>query len=147
MTTQTTQRDNILIGQVQGCPVLASYCEDGELGIAEMEWQGLKVSTDGNHFINLDQGPYEMGFGGDIPIQHWRIVRDLVQCDVIEELTALALAHQSIGAIDGYVPEDEIADDMPIAPQPPALPSTADLKSQIIGLAWQLVRMQKEPSE
>ena len=109
MTIQTDQRTDVLIGQVQGCPVLASYTDDGKLYSAEMTWQGAKVITDADGFIEL--------FGGrDIGITDWRIVRDLVQCDVIEDLTALVLAHQWIAPIDGYVPDDEIADDMPVVP-------------------------------
>lgn len=110
MTTQIDQRTDVLIGHVQGCAVLASYMDDGKLYHAAMTWQGAQVVTDADGYIEL--------FGGrDIGITDWRIVRDLVQCDVIEELTTLALAHQWIAPIDGYTSETE---DIPFVPIPPA---------------------------
>ena len=142
MTIQTDQRTDVLIGQVQGCPVLARYMDDGKLYEAALTWQGAKVVTDADGYIEL--------FGGrDIAITDWRIVRDLVQCDVMEDLTTLVLAHQWIAPIEGYVAEDEIPDDAPSVSVPDVLtmPSIAELEDQIIGLTLQIIRMQKEPKQ
>jgi hypothetical protein len=100
-------RENLPIGQVQGCDVVASYMDDGLLYSAAMTWQGHAIETDGRSYINLFGMESGGGCVGDIGINQWRIIRDLVQCDVIEELTELALAHQWIAPKPGYVPEDE----------------------------------------
>lgn len=93
MRNKTDQHTNVLIGTIKGCSVLANYSESGKLYSATLTWQGLRVSTDAEHYICLDSNPTADGIG-DIPIATWHIVRDLVQCDVIEQLTELALAHQ-----------------------------------------------------
>lgn len=95
-TPQPTE--DVLIGHIDGCPVLASYSDEtGKLYAAELTWHDLKVSTDGRSYINLPSSDDDPNCGcvGDVSLMDWQRIRALIQSGVIDQLVALAQAHQT----------------------------------------------------
>ena len=90
------ERDDVLIGHIDGFPVLAHYMIDvndpGEDGLAwaTVEWNGINVSTDGDSYLNL---PITGDMGGDMKPAEWPLIKRLAQTDVCERLITLALRY------------------------------------------------------
>lgn len=86
-------RDDVLIGHIDGCPVLAHYItdvndpDDDSLAWATVVWNGIEISTDGRSYLNL---PMTGGMGGDMEPSEWLGIKQLAQTDVCERLMAIA---------------------------------------------------------
>jgi hypothetical protein len=89
--TPTASREDLLIGHIDGVPVLASYLECGKLYSAHIDWQGIRVSTDGTDYINLPDHA-SLSTAGDFRVCDWQV---LARANVISRLVALAQAHPS----------------------------------------------------
>lgn len=85
---------DLTIGTIDGCPVTACYDgDDGELYHAEITWCGLTLSTDGTTYVNLADSE-DVGCVGDISFASWCILSAATKAGIVDELIALALAHQ-----------------------------------------------------
>jgi hypothetical protein len=84
------------LGTIDGLAVEGSYHET-DLFSAHLEWHGLKISTDGEHYLNLDIGDMTIGSAaesvGDMSLGEWVHIRSLAQTDVVERLIVLAKVH------------------------------------------------------
>lgn len=98
---------NILLGHIDGYPVLAHYMPDdpdeggGALGWAKMAWNGIEIGTDGDSYLNL---PMDGCFGGDMKPAEWQTVKALAQTDVCERLMALALRYPRFADVPPAAP-------------------------------------------
>lgn len=106
------ERDDVLIGHIDGAPVLAHYIcdinnpDDDGLAWAKVVWQGIEIEADGCSYLNL---PMTGGCVGDIQLAEWLIVKQLAQTDVCERLMAVARRYPRFRDVPPVLP--------PVAPQ------------------------------
>lgn len=86
-----------IIGHIDGVPVSACYMEGRELGIASVEWRGLRISTDGVWYLNLGLGVGTDAVG-DIHPHEWPVLCELTRAGVVERLLTIAQAHRWIAS-------------------------------------------------
>jgi hypothetical protein len=80
------------IGVIDGCTVWADYHE-GDLYAAEIERNGYRARTDGVDYINL---PGSGGCIGDMKMEEWAFVVELVRSGAGDRLVELAREHAKI---------------------------------------------------
>jgi hypothetical protein len=132
LAAEEAEYSEALIGTIAGCAVTGSY-HDGKLYYASLVWDGLKVSSDGEHFVNLDLEEGESV--GDIWLTDWKRLKALIETGIVEQLIAMVKGrstatppavpiHASTRPIDAWhsadtalwlipAPAQDIGDDVP----------------------------------
>lgn len=71
-----------------GTPVIGSYDTDGTPFLVKVEaWNGFRISTDGQDFINLDTTG---GCCGDMTLPEWGRMKELASTNTVEQLVTIA---------------------------------------------------------
>jgi len=106
----TTGYCGIRIGAIDGVPVLASYAHDGEIYRADMTWHGMKISTDGKSYVNLntvnDPGNVP-GCVGDMHMHAWETIKAMALTGVMDQLIGLARQYATIKQFGRNTPAAE----------------------------------------